>query len=609
MDVGNRTLLGASVIPYAIDEQHNNLYVLLGSERVFPKWRESGKFSDFGGACKDRETPEMCAAREFFEETSSILSDVPGLDSVDSIREAFEKQKYTFRITTICDKNRFYVTFVKQIPFDASIHRRFAHNMQILCHARQEARNGGVYRPATTEERTFLQSHPAVKTNDEAQVVHVKRDFVEKQSLQWVSLPHVREAIMRGDSGVPPCKMPPNAIVLRDTFRWRMKKLLPKFEEACQSALGRGRLLSRAPVKQLKSSVRHVRNQAFHHRRPPPGFERVHPKPSQTAGELDVGEKTGKRVISSSAELARRPLDPQSRNFEFRSESQRWVLLNIAHQQQKCRSNTASFRILGLFKSKGEATAHSKRMNSDLDIYVLPCHSWFPITIAPVASEEEAVEVQKRTVERVEGYVKQCSEESKRILDDANEEQATERYEKAMEKNRLKEELQRRLDEGEDDSNADDTVEIVPRQHEVRNQSYAVFSIVSEVSMDDEPCVNILRAFDTKDDARDYLRNTVHSEEVVTDCFVGSMYEWITPAVVHTKKFYSNVEAHYSHSQLEEIHKGKKADQKKIENLLASRGHTVEDVDRFMEERFQNQQQQEAKDDGPTLEIVTEGDE
>ena len=123
------------------------------------------------------------------------------------------------------------------------------------------------------------------------------------------------------------------------------------------------------------------------------------------------------------------------------------------------------------------------------------------------------------------------------------------------------------MDEADKTEDGDDTVEIVQRQFEVRNQSYAVFSIVGDPDMNDEPCINVLRAFDSKEDARDYLRNTIHTEEV-TDCFVAAMYERVTPCIVHTKKFFQAVEAHYSHSQLEEIHKGKRADEKKIENFL-----------------------------------------
>ena len=120
--IGNRRLLGASVMPFAVDQQHNNLYILLGSERHQPRWHESGRFSDFGGTSTGKESPEECAAREFFEETGAILRDtVPELASVETIKEMLEAQKFSFRITTIIDDERYYVTFVKQIDFDASI--------------------------------------------------------------------------------------------------------------------------------------------------------------------------------------------------------------------------------------------------------------------------------------------------------------------------------------------------------------------------------------------------------------------------------------------------------------------------------------------------------
>jgi len=341
----------------------------------------------------------------------------------------------------------------------------------------------------------------------------------------------------------------------------------------------------------------------------PPDSNALTLNPSESASGLDVGEKTGSRVINSSSDIARRPVDSSSRNFEFQTESQQWVLLNLAHQQQKCKSDTAAFRVLGLFKTKEKATAHSQRMKSDMDIYILPSHSWFPITIGPVGTEEEAVAVQQKTVNRVESYVKRCADENKKVIDDANEDQAEERYQHALKKNKQKEALQKKLDDASEEG--DDTVEAVPRQFEVRNQSYVVFSMVGEPDMDDEPCVNVLRAFDSKDDARDYLRNTIHTEEVVTDCFVAAMYEWITPCIVHTKKFFRAVEAHYSHSQLEEIHKGKRTDEKKIEKLLASRGKTMEDVDRFMENLEQEQvndgeSKTSAVEDEPTIEVMDE---
>ena len=68
-----RRLAGASVLPYSCDPSHNNIYFLLGAERKLPKWNDSNKWSDFGGAPKRKkgelENEAECAGREFHEET------------------------------------------------------------------------------------------------------------------------------------------------------------------------------------------------------------------------------------------------------------------------------------------------------------------------------------------------------------------------------------------------------------------------------------------------------------------------------------------------------------------------------------------------------------
>jgi len=185
----------------------------------------------------------------------------------------------------------------------------------------------------------------------------------------------------------------------------------------------------------------------------------------------------------------------------------------------------------------------------------------------------------------VEEYISASATKKEEIVEQATEEQAEERHERANELWQEGEALQQALDEScgsTADADVCDTVEAVSRQFEVRGQAYAVVSIVGEPDMDDEPLINVMCAFESKNDARDYLRNTVHMEQVVTNCYVVAMYEWIAPVLVFTKKFFEEVESNYTHTQLEEIHHGKRAERKKIEKLLASRGKTMADVDAFM---------------------------
>ena len=98
------------------------------------------------------------------------------------------------------------------------------------------------------------------------------------------------------------------------------------------------------------------------------------------------------------------------------------------------------------------------------------------------------------------------------------------------------------------------------------------------MSIDDEPLINILRAFESKEEAEDYVRNTCMEEDVVTRCFACRLYEWIHPSLTHTRKFFDTVKTSYAYSELEEIHRGKAEERKKIRKILEANGKTPETV-------------------------------
>jgi len=314
------------------------------------------------------------------------------------------------------------------------------------------------------------------------------------------------------------------------------------------------------------------------------------------------------RVITPSTDLPRRPVDPNSKNFDFKNTNQTTCLINMAHKQQKCKSDCAALRILGAFKNKEKALKHSEKIKGDLDVFVLPMHSWFPITQAPT-TPETAAQVQQMTVEKVEKYVSSCAHKQKDVEEEANADAAPSRIEESHKIWKQGEDLQSALDEAAAEvEDIEDVVQSVPRAHEIRGQNYAVISIVGEPTMDDEPAVNVLCVFETKEDARDYLRNTIHLERVVTNCYVVQMYEWVTPVLTHTQKFFENVDASFTHTQLEQLHSGKKEERKKIEGILAAKGKTLEDVDAFMAEREAEmraeggaQKEQDDGDDGADI--------
>ena len=67
------SIMGGGILPIAIKD--NKYYVLLGRESMDMQWRDSGKWSDFGGSKENKETEYETAIREGAEETCGIYGD------------------------------------------------------------------------------------------------------------------------------------------------------------------------------------------------------------------------------------------------------------------------------------------------------------------------------------------------------------------------------------------------------------------------------------------------------------------------------------------------------------------------------------------------------
>ena len=63
--------MGGGILPIA--KYNNRWYVLLARETVDIEWRDSGKWSDFGGSREDNESHYDTAIREGYEETGGLF--------------------------------------------------------------------------------------------------------------------------------------------------------------------------------------------------------------------------------------------------------------------------------------------------------------------------------------------------------------------------------------------------------------------------------------------------------------------------------------------------------------------------------------------------------
>ena len=273
---------------------------------------------------------------------------------------------------------------------------------------------------------------------------------------------------------------------------------------------------------------------------------------------------SGQRNIQSSNSLPRRPIDANSKMLPLENPRQKFVAIHLGHQQQKIQCPVAQVRVLGFFETPEDLQRHYP--NPDLDVYTIPVGAWFAVTKAPTPPEK-AEELQQTVVDRVNAYIQQRKDEDKNLVDLSTKEKEGERYDKC------KTSLQQMqgVDELVEQTSAlESNVPAVKRNDEIRGQAYAVLSIIAEPDKDDEPLIQFFQAFDSRDDARDYMRNTLHQHKIPTNAFVVQMYEWVSPILTRSFQFKETVDTSFTHTELEQLHKGQKWEQEKIQSLIDS---------------------------------------
>lgn len=92
--------MGGGILPIAVYQ--NDYYVLMGRESVDNKWRDSGKWSDFGGSREGRESEYQTAIREGTEETSGILGNTRDIKRlIDNSFDIISMNKYSTYLVEI----------------------------------------------------------------------------------------------------------------------------------------------------------------------------------------------------------------------------------------------------------------------------------------------------------------------------------------------------------------------------------------------------------------------------------------------------------------------------------------------------------------------------
>lgn len=257
-------------------------------------------------------------------------------------------------------------------------------------------------------------------------------------------------------------------------------------------------------------------------------------------------------------------MDPNSKCLPLKNPSQNFVAVNIGHQNQQCKTPAGAARVLGFFTTAEEIV--EKFQNPDLNVYTIPVGSWFAITKTPTPKDQEKA-LQEKVVERVEAYIRDKRDSAKTVVEQCTTSNEKLRYEQSVESMKKMQDV----DSFMESTGESKHVPTVARNDEIRGQNYCVVSIVTSADPDDEPLLQFFQAFDSREDARDFLRNTLHTAKIETNAFVCSMYEWIVPLYTKSYKFKENVDQSFTHSELEELYQGIKFEDAKIKELMSTK--------------------------------------
>lgn len=281
----------------------------------------------------------------------------------------------------------------------------------------------------------------------------------------------------------------------------------------------------------------------------------------------------------------------------MKNPSQKYVAINIGHQRQQCQTPTGAARVLGFFETAEEIVEKYKSPN--LNVYTIPVGAWFAITREPTPKDSEKA-LQDSVVKRVEEFINERRNDAKTIVEQSTGSNEKERYDKSVQSM----ERMQGVDNFMESARESKHVPAVVRNDEIRGQNYCVLSIITNSDPNDEPLLQFYQAFDSREDARDFLRNTLHTAKIETDAFVCSMYEWIVPLYTKSFKFKENVDQSFTHTELEELYQGQKFEESKINEIMSTKEaqERLQQLEQEMEEEKKQLENDDTADNGVTEE-------
>jgi len=275
----------------------------------------------------------------------------------------------------------------------------------------------------------------------------------------------------------------------------------------------------------------------------------------------------------------------------FEDTSQKWVVVNFAHRNQRPKKDRPALRFLGAFETSVEADKYIEQATPLLtgcNMWKLPLQGWM-IVCKTMARQQDAMytsskiemlkqlymadkskrnaEFSKNKEEKKQGEINESLEKQSKLAKEKHKKKVSSRLRalRACGKNGRKVNGMR---------NSEDLNEVsslgtnnVPASLIQRKQEYVVVSWMRDISRthlngsdDPEPCCIVWRLFATYDMARDWMMGIGSQYIRDFDLEVVDNYEWLFPEDVDRDK----IQEQYRHAEQNKVMLQRKAEAEKV---------------------------------------------
>lgn len=270
------------------------------------------------------------------------------------------------------------------------------------------------------------------------------------------------------------------------------------------------------------------------------------------------------------------PRSKESANdLPFKIPGQDWILFSVSHVRMSpvCEDpRNPAVRFYGLFESAEDASDHARvvlQIDPSVNLQVSRAHEWVSMRSTPERLSDDAA-VRAHVKDLLAEYTSERSSATKEFKENVElkkggrgSSQSDEEKQKLL-SDKARKEANRLAEDGDEKKELRRATKL-PRMAEVRDQTVAVVSFVSDTKQAiPEPLFRVYSSFNTQAEADVYVRNTAGEHVRDHDMYVVSLCEWLHPQNIDSTKLANEV---YRSEELNSVMSNHKSQPQKIEQF------------------------------------------